>query len=78
VNSTQRKELAKAQSLVAEAASIVRANAEAEQAAFDEMSEKAQEGEKGQQTEADASALSELADTLEEADSTFENMTATE
>lgn len=61
MNAADKKELARAQSLIDEAMGIVDAVRDSEQEAFDDLSEKSQAGEKGE-------AIQERIDILETVD----------
>lgn len=66
MNEARRKEIAEAISKVEEAKSIIETAASEEREQFDEMTEKAQESDKGQLVEAAATNLEEALDTCDD------------
>lgn len=66
MNEARRKEIAEAISKVEEAKSIIETAASEEREQFDEMTEKAQESDKGQLVEAAATNLEEALDACDD------------
>lgn len=69
MNDARRKEIARAQALVAEARSILTVCQDEEQDYYDNMPESFQNGEKGDQAQRAADTLQEWCDALEEIES---------
>lgn len=68
MNKERKAELKRAAELINDARVIVETIADEVQAEFDELSERAQEGERGQQMETDASTLNDAVGYLESVD----------
>jgi hypothetical protein len=66
MNAERRKLIAKAETLVGEALSILTDVRDDEQSAFDNMPESLQQGERGQASEDAIDALTEACDTLDQ------------
>jgi hypothetical protein len=76
MNKTDKKELDQALNKISDAKSVIETLAEAYREKFDNLSENAQEGERGQRLDEEASELEGLAETLEDAVMTGESLIA--
>ena len=74
MNDAQRKEIAKALSLLTDAVNIIETVKDAEQDALDNMPESFQQGEKGEQMSDGISALESAVDNIQSAEGDLDNI----